>query len=331
MTSIKCCVTYSTLAIKTVITAVESYYDIGQVLHCQFWSHGLSDIYRLQASTGWYIFRISHHHWRSRCEIAFELEFVRFLRHHHLPVASPIPTSRGELYLEMSAPEGTRYGTLFEYAQGTVPIGDCDHSQSYQLGATLAHIHQISQSFVPTMERSPLTPEFLIDDSLAIITPFLEQRQEELDTLRHIATTAKDNLQTLPKIAPLWTVCWGDPHSGNAHFADDNHLTLFDFDQCGYGWRAFDIAKFQQVASQGGCPHSVRQSFLEGYCAIAPLKEMEYHTLPSLTVAAFIWTWAIHLNRAIYFQYSRLDDQYFTRRLRQLQQLHSARGLALQA
>jgi len=56
---------------------------------------------------------------------------------------------------------------------------------------------------------------------------------------------------------------------------------------------------------------------------------MECHTLPSLTVAAFIWAWAIHLNRAIYFQYSRLDDHYFTRRLRQLQQLHSARGLAL--
>ncbi|WLT40042.1 hypothetical protein NON20_10690 [Synechocystis sp. B12] len=27
---------------------------------------------------------------------------------------------------------------------------------------------------------------------------------------------------------------------------------LFDFDQCGMGWRAFDIAKFLQVSMQSG-------------------------------------------------------------------------------
>jgi Ser/Thr protein kinase RdoA (MazF antagonist) len=100
-------------------------------------------------------------------------------------------------------------------------------------------------------------------------------------------------------------------------------MTLFDFDQCGYGWRAFDIGKFRQVSLQGGCSHKVREAFLEGYETVAPLSPIERDSLRSLTVAAYIWAWAIHLNRAICFEYSRLDDRYFTRRLEQLKQLHS--------
>jgi Ser/Thr protein kinase RdoA (MazF antagonist) len=323
VSAVNCSVTYSTIALHAVAGALMSHYNIGEVTTCQFWYHGLSDIYYVETVSARYMFRISHHHWRSRSDIQFELEFLTFLRHHDLPVASPIPTNTGELCLEITAPEGERYGTLFEYAEGSVPIGDFDCSQSHRLGETVAKLHRVSYQFSPRSQRSSLTPELVIDNSLAIIIPFLEKRPWDWETLCAIAQRTKEQLHNLPQTPPFWTVCWGDPHSGNTHFTDNNQLTLFDFDQCGYSWRAFDIAKFRQVSLQAGCGPKIRKAFLEGYQTITALTQLEMDCLQSLTVAAFIWAWGIHLNRAICFEYSRLDHRYFTRRLEQLKQLHT--------
>lgn len=322
-TSIQCQVTYSTVALEAVTAAVAQHYDIGVVKNCRFWYHGLSDIYLIETSINRYIFRISHHHWRSRSEILFELEFLTFLRYHQLPVASPLHTKTGELCLEIEAPEGTRYGALFEYAEGSVPLGDCNYTQSHKLGETVAKIHQVSRNFSSSSERSPLTPSLIVDESIRIIAPFLEKQTDHLRTLLSIAGKVKDELEHLPMTPPYWTVCWGDPHSGNAHFTHDDQLMLFDFDQCGYGWRAFDVAKFRQVSLQAGCSHTIREAFLDGYESIIPLTPIELDALQALSMAAFIWGWGIHLNRALYFDYSRLDDYYFNRRLEKLKQLQS--------
>ena len=326
VSAFKCAVTYSTIALEAVASALMSHYDIGEIRSCQFWYHGLSDIYYVETATARYIFRISHHHWRSRCDIQFELEFLTFLRHHQLPVASPLPTNTGELCLEIIAPEGERYGTLFEYAEGSVPIGDLDCTQSHRLGETVAKLHRASYHFSPITQRSSLTPEVIIDDSIAMIMPFLDNRPWDAETLSAIAQRTREQLENLPQIAPFWSVCWGDPHSGNVHFTDNNQLTLFDFDQCGYSWRAFDLAKFRQVSMQAGCGPKTRQGFLQGYQTITALSPLELDCLPALTTAAYIWAWGIHLNRAMSFEYSRLDERYFTHRLEHLKQLHADNG-----
>lgn len=326
VTPFQCSVTYSTIALEAVAAALNAHYRLDPIKTCQFWYHGLSDIYRVETSSDRYIFRISHHHWRSRSEIQFELEFLKFLRYHQLPVASPIPTDTGALDLEITAPEGIRYGTLFEYAQGSVPVGDLDCTQSHHLGEAVARIHQAGLNFTPLTQRSPLTPQLMIDDSLEIIAPFLESRPWDWETLGAIAEKTKQELQHLPTKPPFWTVCWGDPHSGNTHFTHQNQLTLFDFDQCGPSWRALDIGKFRQVSLQAGCSPKIRKAFLQGYQTIAPLSQVELDCLQSLTIAAFIWGWGISLNRAMCFEYSRLHEGYFTRRLQQLKQLDSQHG-----
>ncbi len=322
---LKCSVTYSTIALETVVAALNAHYLIDPVQHCQFWYHGLSDIYRVETNSNRYIFRISHHHWRSRSEIQFELEFLTFLRYNQLPVASPIPSDTGELCLEITAPEGLRYGTLFEYAEGSVPIGDLDCTQSHHLGEIVAHLHQVSLQFNPLSQRPSLTAKMMIDDSVEIMACFLEG--EDWETLNAIADKTKQSLQHLPTHPPFWTVCWGDPHSGNTHFTSHHKITIFDFDQCGYSWRTFDIGKFRQVSLQAGCSPKVRKAFLEGYQTISPLSQVELDCLQPLTIAAYIWAWGINLNRAICFDYSRLDERYFTRRLQQLKQLDSQEWL----
>ena len=88
----------------------------------------------------------------------------------------------------------------------------------------------------------------------------------------------------LPLSVPAYGICVGDVHSGNTHFTEQNEATLFDFDQCGYGWRAFDIAKFVHVAMRMKTDVTVRNSFLEGYQPIRKLSLLQFLLLSQLPI-----------------------------------------------
>jgi Ser/Thr protein kinase RdoA (MazF antagonist) len=191
------------------------------------------------------------------------------------------------------------------------------------MGQTLSQIHQISLIFNNKTPRQPLNLKYLLDDSLAIITPYLRHCQKDLVYLTDTINKIKQQLTCLKQISPLWTVCWGDPHSGNVHFTTDNQITLFDFDQCGYGWRVFDLAKFLQVSLSAGINRRVRDAFFEGYQTVTELTEAEMLSLQALTQMAHIWAWAISINATAIHNWSRLDDFYVKKRLNQLKRLAS--------
>ncbi|CAD5918746.1 putative protein sll1119 [Planktothrix tepida] len=316
-------ISYSTLDVRALISEILSCYPIDTVEKCKFWHRGLSDVYFIKTQTSRYFLRISHQHWRCRAEIEFELELLDFLHDHQIPVAYPLRTTEGELFIEINAPEGKRYAVLLVNAPGQIAIGDLNISQSLKLGATVGKIHQVALNFQPSVQRQPLNSDYLLESSFLTIAPHLKKRPTDLNCLADIVFQLKAQLQNLPQNPPFWGICWGDPHSGNAHFTSDDQITLFDFDQCGYGWRAFDIAKFLQVSLQSGLSKKVREAFLVGYEGINPLTELEKSNIQALTQTAHIWAWAISIINAEQFNYSRLDPSYFTRYLQQLKRLHS--------
>lgn len=316
-------VVYSTLSPQAMVSRVLSCYDIPEVKACQFWHRGLSDVYLIETAKQPYILKVSHCHWRCKSEIEFELELLNYLHKRHLPVAHPLVTKHDRLFLELDAPEGKRYASLFTYAPGSVPLGDLNLVQAATLGETLANVHQAGAEFVTPVDRPALTLEYLLDRSWHSISPFLKHRFDDYDCVESTIDTIKAQLQDFPTQAPYWSICWGDPHSGNAHFTSDNHVTLFDFDQCGYGWRAFDLGKFRHVAVSTGISRRVREAFLEGYERVSPIEEFERSAIPAFTQVAHIWVWSISLTNAIHHNYSRLDDSYFKMRLEQLKKLKS--------
>jgi Ser/Thr protein kinase RdoA (MazF antagonist) len=312
----------STLAPDALAALVYSCYDIEIVKNCRFWHRGLSDIYLVETLDESYILRVSHNHWRCKNEIYFELELLEFLHLNKMPVAFPLRTKEGNLSIEIDAPEGKRYASLFIYAPGEIALGDLNHTQSFLLGETVAKLHQATRKFQTLAYRKPLNLEHLLNDSWQIIAPFLHQRTQDLRCLLEAIARIKQDLQDLPTEAPYWgVVCWGDPHSGNVHITSDHRLTLFDFDQCGYGWRIFDIAKFWQVGLQKGLSRTVRQAFLDGYRSYEKITDLELDSLQALTQAAYIWAWAIALNHTKFYDYSRLDNSYFSQRLERLKRL----------
>ncbi len=312
---------YSTLTSEALVSRILPCYEINGVTRCQFWNRGLSDVYLVETQTNPYILRVSHAHWRSKFDIDFELELLDFLRQRHIPVAYPLRTHESQLSVEINAPEGKRYASLFTYAPGRVALGDLTPTQGRILGETVAKLHLAAADFRSQAKRQPLTLEYLLDNSLQIIAPFLHHKPQDLTYLVDAIAQIKHQLQDFPKEPPFWVICWGDPHSGNAHFTPDNQVTLFDFDQCGYGWRIFEIAKFFQVALCSGVGRTIREAFVRGYQSVQEIAAYEIDSLQAFTQAAYIWVWAISLNYALIHHYSRLDDHYFNRRIEQLKML----------
>ena len=312
---------YSTLSPQALIDGVLSEYKLGSIDRCLFWNRGLSDIYLIETSEKTYILKISHHHWRSKTDIQFELEFLDFLAWQDIPVANPLKTKTGELFVTVNAVEGDRYAALFNYAPGEVPQGDLSTEQSKIMGRALSRIHAAALEFNSETTRHPLDIEYLLDDSLKTISPYLLRQDRDLVDLEREIFKIKQQLTCLEQTSPLWSVCWGDPHSGNVHFTEDNRITMFDFDQCGYGWRVFDLAKFLQVSLNTGIKRTIRDSFLAGYQEIQKLTDVELSSLQALTQMAHIWAWAISINATAIHNWSRLDDFYTKKRLHQLKRL----------
>ncbi len=314
-------ITYSTLAPQALVDRVLCRYAVGEITSCVFWMRGLSDIYLVEAGDRRYVLRVSHAHWRSKAEIEFELELLAFLHKNYIPVAHPLTTNDGQLAIEIPALEGKRYAALFTYAAGQVAIGDLNKAQAQKLGETLARLHGTAQNFNCHIDRPHLTIEYLLDDSLRDLSPFLNgaTRAYMNDAIAQI----KEQICHLPKTFPIWSVCWGDPHSGNVHFTEANEITLFDFDQCGYGWRSFDIAKFLQVTLRAGISPIVRKAFVQSYQSVQPLEDIELTCMQPLIQVAQIWQWAISVKHSIVHNHSKLDDSYFHQRFEHFKMLRS--------
>lgn len=314
---------YSTLSPEALIEGVLTRYELGTIDQCLFWNRGLSDIYLVEAATQSYILKVSHHHWRSQSDIQFELEFLDFLYQRNIPVANPLRTEDRQLFVIIHAVEGDRYAALFPFAPGEVPMGDLSIDQSTIMGQTVGEMHQTSLEFHSKTPRQPLNKKYLLDDSLGVISPYLRHRNNDLIFLTNTIAKIKQQLNCLQQVSPLWSVCWGDPHSGNVHFTKDNHITLFDFDQCGYGWRIFDIAKFLQVSLSAGMNCRIRDAFFDGYQKVQTLTDSEKLSLQALTQMAHIWAWAINIKATAIHNWSRLDNFYVNKRLHQLKRLSS--------
>ncbi|WP_404787754.1 phosphotransferase [Altericista sp. CCNU0014] len=316
-------VTYSTLACEALQRQILPLFGVGPVVQCHFWNRGLSDIYLVETLTARYVLRISHTHWRTKSETEFELELLNYLKRCGVPVSAPLHATDGNLFVEIRAPEGFRYAALFPYAPGRIPIGDLSVKQGYKLGEAVAHLHEAAAEFYSCAHRQPLSLEYLLDESFGVIEPYLRFRSEDLAYLRSTIDQIKNRLCDLPQRSPYWTICWGDPHSGNVHFTADNQLTLFDFDQCGYGWRAFEMAKFLQVSIRTGIARKVRDAFFQGYQSRQVLTPLELETLQPFTQAAHLWNWCIALEASKIHSCSRLDEYFFMSRLQQLKMLQT--------
>ncbi len=272
----------------------------------------MSDAYRLDTPDAAYILKIYQHRRHPRSAIEAEVSFLNDLREQDIPVAAPVANNasvyvnelaapvanNSSVYVnelaapvannasdyvnELAAPEGTRCAVLFEAIEGQAPREtNLAHSRSF--GQLAGRIHRFADISGKTYDRWQLDEKYLVETPLAQIRPYLEHRASDWETLRALGSElVSELLSLLPKESPQYGMCHGDLHTGNALFGKDGRLALFDFDSCGYGWRAIDVGVYHVSYDWMGLSDKTRrkkarfwEAFVDGYSRERPLSENE--------------------------------------------------------
>jgi Ser/Thr protein kinase RdoA (MazF antagonist) len=175
----------------------------------------------------------------------------------------------------------------------------------------VAETHALAAGFAATCHRPALDLPLLLDESLAVIAPFLNHAGHAC--LNAVRDRIYQALPAIPRNTDTYGICTGDVNLTNCHVDGKGQLTLFDFDQCGYGYRAFEIGKFFSSVHRHG--QDLETAFLAGYQQVRPLSRVEHEAIPYFAIAALIWVMAIHAGNADLIGYKRLEPPFWERRL----------------
>jgi Ser/Thr protein kinase RdoA (MazF antagonist) len=250
---------------------------------------GFNDHYFIATPDGDFVLRVYHHGWRTPEDVAYELAALTQLEACGVPVCAPVVRRDGTYQCTIPALEGPRLAALFPFAAGHVPQA-ANPEENRICARTMALIHRHSDSFACEHARSPLDLEHLISRPLALLLPFLGHRPADAALVQRVAGALHAGLET--QVGGLeWGYCHGDFHGGNVRLDADGTLRIFDFDCCGPGWRAYDLA----VCRLWCATEEAWETFCAGYEEVRPLPEATRTAIPWFIVARQFWWIGYHV------------------------------------
>ena len=314
---LKC--SYSTISSKELMTKVIPDYCIESPVDCLFWERGSNDTYLLRSVDARYSLRIYRHENYPRDEIDFEVDALNYLHNNGFPVAFPIPRKSGGYVTEITAPEGLRYVLVTAFVEGTSP--EYESLDDFRLtGESVARLHQASEGFTTPHKKKDLDFKNFAEDSLKTIEPSLAHRPEDLETLKKYIETCRSSIQNVGEDAPDTGFCHGDVHGFNAHL-HQGVLTHFDFEECGFGYRVFDLATFKWSLASGASGPERWASFVQGYESVRKISEADIELVDTFVLLRHIWLIAFHMRNAHDFGGEFTSDEYIDQQWRRLKRL----------
>ncbi|WP_246793599.1 phosphotransferase enzyme family protein [Burkholderia perseverans] len=294
-------------------------YGLAGEVRTRLWTIGDNDNYMLYHDGAPRFLRVylASKHWGTgEADYRFELDFLLHLHAQGLPVAYPLRALDGDVLSPVPAPEGTRYLAMFSYVRGDVdpfPDGEDGEARRAGIGRHLAGVHRAGTHFTSRHARFALDAGFLLLRPIERIgTVWRPRARPRLDALLAEARErVEPALATLP--AGGDGVIVGDFHGSNYHFFE-GRATLFDFDLCGVGWHAHDLATWLWDARKRFGDERARALFgamARGYESVLPLSAASRAALPALMIAREIWLAGEHCADIESLGEQRLDARYW--------------------
>lgn len=285
-------VLHSTLSERDLLGYVFTHYSLAKDdnFRCFFLEKGCNDTYLIKGENNRFILRVYHAEWRTPSQVAFEMEALQWFLVQGASVSQPIERRDGALLGVIGAPEGERIVVMFSYAEGApAEFGALESEECVSYGRAVADLHNRARGFLALSPRFSLDEEHLITNPLRLIEPHLRDRVKDWKFLREFADLLKARIGELDQEGLTKGLCHGDAHGGNAHCDQSGTVTFFDFDCCGIGWLAYDIAVFLWAARIKEKHLQRSGEFLSGYESVRPISSTEKAALPVLIAMRDIW------------------------------------------
>lgn len=239
------------------------------------------------------------------------LDWMQYLAQHGASVPSPVQSIDNNV-IEIIEHNGQTYlVAVIEAANGTLSE-DVDFEQwneeLYQiLGRTIGKIHNIATHYLPS------TPAIKRPDWDAVTNNFNPNHENKPALVKIISKREEvlDYIERLPQSGVSYGLIHGDLHFGNFYIDIPNKkITIFDFDDCVYGWFIMDIATLLfdiLVVYQGREEKELASNFLlnllKGYS-----KEKSVHLYWISQLPYFLKLLEIGIYMLVYKDYDENDD-----------------------
>lgn len=310
-------VTYSVLSSQGLIENVLSAYDLGPVLDMQFYMQGINDTYLVTAGAGKYVLRVYAPGLRTPSDINFEVDALNYLQEKGEAVAAPIADQSGKFLQFVAAPEGKRVAVLFQFAPGKArDYAGTGFESPYAYGKAVACLHAAAAGFRSHHERHALNSIHLVSDPIALLASRFRYKADDLAYLGNLADRLKEWLKTnSPNLETGF--CHGDLHGGNVHL-DRDKFTFFDFDFCGFGWRAYDMAVFRWSSRLHNKESEWWPEYLRGYTSVRQLNQADIDASANFVAIRHLWLLGFHasLGHAKSMSYGWMHEIAFERQIK---------------
>ena len=297
-------------------TAILPAYDLGVVRECRLQQHNQNDTYLVCADRGRFMLKVyeARGGYTPRgSHLAHELDLLRYLHQQGVSVAAPVVRRDGRYLGSLAAPEGSRTAVLFSEAVGKpVPATAWDEAFGQNLGATVGAMHAAAAGFRSQLPRFRLDRGYLLARPVRLARPFFAHRADDWAYVRGLARRLTDQVEALTRAGLSQGVCHGDiGGKTNVHVDPNGMMTLFDFECCGPGWRAYDIGVFRWALAQLTPPQQeqrVLAAFLAGYERHCPLTTADRQAVPVFVAVRQFWFMGLRTGNAHHWGQAEVDD-----------------------
>ena len=179
----------------------------------------------------------------------------------------------------------TRLAVLFEFAEGRDIWETMGEEHARELGSTVAGLHLAMDRFNSEHTRYDLDLDFLLGEPLRLLEAHPAYSDtDSLEFLRGLAGRLRERLSGALRTEGAYGLVHGDLGWHNIHYHPDFGMKIFDFDLCGYGWRAFDLAlvRLQFDDYHWG-------AFINAYQAVRPMSAAERDSISDFVQLWPMW------------------------------------------
>jgi Ser/Thr protein kinase RdoA (MazF antagonist) len=271
----------SFLSPEALLSKVLAHYDLKEPAECALLNSGCHDTFLVQTAGDPYVLKIYRRGFSTRADVLAEVDALLYLGRQGIPVALPVAKRDGGYAWSVSEPEGERQAVLFTFAKGRT-AWPLDESSCRLLGRALARIHLATEGYTGARVRYDLHQ--LLEEPIRLHEPLLRERPEEWSYLQDLARRLREQIADLPAAALDCGFCHGEFNARHSHREEETGMvTTFDFEGCGAGYRAYDLAVFRFLLGWGRNdenPEPLWEAYLDGYTQHRPLKAIDREAIP---------------------------------------------------
>lgn len=306
-------VQHSIVSPEAVLKVIQRHYPAISAARCELLELGCNDNYHIVGKRKDYAFRLCRLNWWPEKALDEELRFLEIARRKKLNVCKPVRAADKHRYIKVIAPEGTRYGVLFDFIPGRhLGFNFGPHNKNLvQLGEVAAQMHHIADSIKQPIQRWTIGFDNVVKPFLENAPDVLGHREKDLAYLAKLAAQLKETVFERPDNAFDFGLCHGDFHLHNVMLQPDGELAIFDFDWCGYSWRVYDLATVWWSLVRGKNLKKTWPAFLRGYTCYRELSKQEQRYLPWFVIFRHFEYLNFQLSMRQHIGTAWLSDDYY--------------------